>query len=80
MLTGPCLEQHICLGGAQELALHTFDKFGNARAAGGEEVEVGVDGPAGTDIQKAVVTDRGNGCYRVSFQPDREGRWLLTPR
>ena len=80
MLTGPCLERHMCIGGPQELALHTFDRFGNARAAGGEKVAVDLMGPAGTEIRRATVTDRGNGCYGVSFQPDREGRWVLTPR
>ena len=68
------------IGAPWELALRTFDKFGNARASGSEEVMADVDGPAGTQIQKASVTDRGNGCYSISFQPDREGRWLLNPR
>ena len=80
LLSGPCLATQICIGSPQLLALHTYDSFGNARAAGGEEVTVEVNGPPGTCIQKAAVTDRGNGCYGVSFQPDREGRWLLTPR
>ena len=80
MLTGACLAHHMCIGGPQELALHTLDAFGNARAAGAEEVAMDVDGPAGTEVRKATVTDRGNGCYGVSFLPDREGRWLLTPR
>ena len=78
-LTGPCLAHHMCIGGPQELVLHTFDSFGNARAAGGEEFTVSVDGPAGTEVRKATLTDWGNGCYGVSFQPDREGRWILTP-
>lgn len=80
MLTGPCLASHVCIGGPQELSLHTYDSYGNARATGGEEVAVEITGPAGTQIRKAAVADRGNGCYGVSFQPDREGRWLLTPR
>ena len=68
------------IGAPWELALRTFDKFGNARASGSEEIMADVDGPAGTEIRKASVTDRGNGCYSISFQPDSEGRWLLTPR
>lgn len=80
MLSGACLASQVCIGGPQEFTLHTRDSFGNARAAGGEEVTVEVTGPPGTQIQRAAVTDRGNGCYGVSFQPDREGRWLLMPR
>ena len=80
VLTGPCLASHMRLGSPWELALHTYDRFGNARASGGEDVVADVDGPEGTEIQKACVTDRANGCYGISLQPDREGRWLLTPR
>ena len=80
MLTGPCLAGHAHIGGPWGLALHTFDCFGNARASGLEEVTVDVAGPVGTQVRKAAVTDRGNGCYGVAFQPDCEGCWLITPR
>ena len=80
MLTGPCLAGHAHIGEPWGLALHTFDCFGNARANGLEEVTVDVTGPEGTQVRKAAVTDRGNGCYSIAFQPDREGRWLITPR
>ena len=80
MLAGPCLAGHAHIGAPWGLALHTFDCFGNARASGLEEVTVDVAGPEGTQVQKASVTDRGNGCYGIAFQPDREGRWLITPR
>lgn len=80
MLTGPCLAGHAKICSPWELALHTFDKFGNARVSGGEDVAVDVEGPQGTEIRSASVQDRGNGWYSIVLQPDREGRWLLTPR
>ena len=80
VLTGPCLAGHTHIGTPWDLALHTFDRFGNARATGLEGGAVDVAGPEGTQVQKASVTDRGNGCYSIAFQPDREGRWLITPR
>lgn len=76
-----------CLGGGAHaigepwrFALHTADGHGNARAAGGEAVAVEVAGPAGTAVTAAAVADCGNGCYAVAFEPDRAGRWALTPR
>lgn len=80
VLTGPCLAGHAKIGSPWELALHTFDKFGNARVSGAEDVTVDVEGPQGTEIRTASVQDRGNGWYSVVLQPDREGRWLLNPR
>ena len=80
VLTGPCLAGHTHIGAPWDLALHTFDRFGNARATGLEDVTVAGACPEGTQVQKASETDRGNGCYSIAFQPDREGRWLITPR
>ena len=79
-LRGPCLAGHVLIGEPWDLALHTFDRFGNARATGLEDVTVDVEGLRGTEVQKASVADRGNGCYSIAFQPDRQGRWLIMPR
>ena len=68
------------IGEPWRFSLHTADGHGNARAAGGEAVTVDVAGPAGSGVRAAVVTDCGNGCYAVAFEPDCAGRWLLTPR
>lgn len=68
------------IGEPWRFTLHTADGHGNARAAGGEAVIVDVAGPAGSAVRAAVVTDCGNGCYAVAFEPNCAGRWLLTPR
>ena len=68
LLTGPCLAGLAKIGSPWELALHTFDKFGNARVSGAEDVTVDVEGPQGTEIRTASVQDRGNGWYSVVLQ------------
>lgn len=68
------------IGEPWRFALHTADSHGNARAAGGEAVTVEVAGPAGSAVCATTVTDCGNGCYAVAFEPDCAGRWVLTPR
>ena len=68
------------MGEPVRLCLHTADRFGNARTAGGEDVVVELAGPPGSEVTAAAVACNGNGTYAVRFAPDRVGRWLLHPR
>ncbi|KAK9845317.1 hypothetical protein WJX81_003385 [Elliptochloris bilobata] len=70
----------LLVGKVVSLALHTVDCYGNARAAGGEDVTVALEGPAGSEVTSAAVACNSNGTYAVRWAPDRAGRWLLHPR
>jgi len=68
------------VGEPVHLCLHTADRYGNARTAGGEDVVVELAGPPSSEATAAAVACNGNGTYAVRFAPDRAGRWLLHPR
>ena len=70
----------LVVGESMCLVVHTVDRHGSARAAGGEDVTVALAGPPGSAVGAAAVACNSNGTYAVRWAPDRPGRWVLHPR
>lgn len=55
---------------AASFTVTTYDKFGNRRRSGGEDVGVEIQGSA---IDDGAVVDRGDGTYTVTYTPKFAG-------
>ena len=64
-------------GAPARLLVQTEDKFGNNCHAGGDQIDLALQGPTGTRTSAVDVIDHGDGSYGCSFVCPTAGRWIV---
>ena len=64
-------------GAPARLLVQTEDKFGNNCHAGGDQVDLALQGPTGARASAVDVVDHGDGTYGCAFVLPQAGRWIV---
>ena len=64
-------------GAPSRLLVQTEDKFGNNCHAGGDQVDLALQGPTGARASAVDVVDHGDGSYGCAFVCPQAGRWIV---
>ena len=73
-------DQQLTVNQPAKLTLCTADLLGNACTHSGDQVQLALKGPAGSEVTMADVQSLGNGYYGITFLSDLAGSWTLFPR